>query len=151
MKVLLAIDGSTYSEAAVRGVISRPWPLHTAVRVISVAHAIPLIMDPLLVVAAAHVESLKEEQKRAIRDVGKAADDIAKGAPALQVSTQVLEGSPKKMIVEEAEHWQADLVVVASHGHGPTERFLLGSTAHEVAVHSPCSVEIVRSRRRVGA
>jgi nucleotide-binding universal stress UspA family protein len=149
MKILLAIDGSTYSEAAVREVISRPWPLHTAVRVISVAHAIPLI--PLMYGLAFHMESLKNEQERAIRDVGKAADDIAKGAPALQVSTQVLEGSPKKLIVEEAEHWQADLVVVASHGHGPTERFLLGSTAHEVAVHSPCPVEIVRSPRRVGA
>jgi len=149
MKVLLAIDGSAYSEATVKELISRSWPLQTAVRVISVAHPTPLITDPIMVLTAAHVESLKEEQQRASRDVAKVADEIAKKVPGLQVSTQVLEGSPKKMIVEEAERWGADLILVGSHGHGPVERFLLGSVAQSVAVHARCSVEIVRSQRPV--
>ncbi len=144
MKVLIAVDGSAYSEAAVKELISRSWPLHTAVRIISVAH--PTIMDLL----AADVQLLKEEQQRASRIVAKVADEIAKKAPGLQVSRQVLEGSPKKMIVEEAERWGADLILVGSHGHGPAERFLLGSVAQAVAVHAPCSVEIVRFQRPAG-
>ncbi|HVB56952.1 MAG TPA: universal stress protein, partial [Candidatus Acidoferrales bacterium] len=130
--------------------ITRSWPLQTAVRVISVAHPTPLVTDPFMVLTAAHVESLKEEHLRASGDVAKVADEIAKKAPGLQVSTQVLEGSPKKMIVEEAEHWGADLIIVGSHGHGPAERFLLGSVAQAVALHAPCSVEIVRSQRSTG-
>ena len=43
--------------------------------------------------------------------------------------------------------WGADLVVLGTHGHGPAGRFLLGSVAHSVALHAPCSVEVVRSRK----
>lgn len=146
MKILLAVDGSAHSETTVKELFSRSWPPHTAVRIISVAHGTPLITDPIMVLTATHIETLKEEEQRASRDVAKTAAEIAKNAPDLEVSTQVLEGSPKKVIVEEAKRWGADLVIVGAHGHGAAERFLLGSVAQEVAVHAPCSVEIVRTQ-----
>ena len=62
----------------------------------------------------------------------------------LQVSTEVLNGSPKRVIVEEAEAWGADLIVVGSHGYHSWERMLLGSVSQSVAAHAECSVEIVR-------
>ena len=144
MKILLAIDGSKYGEAAVRELAQRQWPAGTEVRVLSVAHPARYFPDPLLMMSATHFDSLKDEQERAARDVAAAADEIAKCAPALKVTTQVLEGSPKKVIVEEAERWKSDLIFVGSHGYGPTERFLLGSVAQAVVTHSPCSVEVVR-------
>jgi nucleotide-binding universal stress UspA family protein len=144
MKVLIAIDGSAYSQATVKELIGRPWPLHTEVRIISVAH------PTMMILLSGDVQLLKDEQERASRDVAKVAEEIAKKAPGLEVSTQVLEGSPKKMIVEEAERWGADLILVGSHGHGPAERFLLGSVAQAVAVHAPCSVEIVRRLSAAG-
>jgi len=147
MKILLAIDGSKYGEAAAKELIQRPWPSGTEVRVLSVAHPIPFIPDPVFVITAAHYDSLEKEQKRAARDVARVADEIARTVPSLRVSTQVLEGSPKKEIVEEAERWGADLIMVGSHGYGPIERFLLGSVAQAVALHAPCSVEIVRLQR----
>ncbi len=104
----------------------------------------------MLVLLSGDVQLLKDEHQRASRDVAKVAEEIANKAPGLQVSTQVLEGSPKKMIVEEAERWGADLILVGSHGHGPAERFLLGSVAQAVAVHAPCSVEIVRRLSAAG-
>lgn len=148
MKVLLAIDGSKYDRATVKELIQRPWPSGTEVRVVSVAHPIPLIREPTLGGAAAHAESLKQQQERSSNDVGKVTEEITKSVPGLKVSTQVLEGSPKKMIVEEAERWGADLIMVGSHGHGPVERFLLGSVAQAVALHASCSVEIVRLQRQ---
>ncbi len=144
MKILLAIDGSKYGEAAAQEIIRRPWPLNSEVRVLSVAHPIPFLPDPLLVLAASHYDSVENEQKRAAQDVTHVAEDISRKAPGLKVTTEVLEGSPKKMIVEEAERWGADLIMMGSHGYGPTTRFLLGSVAQAVALHAPCSVEIVR-------
>jgi nucleotide-binding universal stress UspA family protein len=95
---------------------------------------------------ACHIDSVKEENKRANRVVTEVAETIARGAPGLKVSTKVLEGTPKQLIVEEAERWQPDLIMLGSHGNGPAERFLLGSVAQSVAVYAPCSVEIVRNR-----
>lgn len=51
------------------------------------------------------------------------------------------------MILEEAEAFGADLIVVGSHGHGMLERFLLGSVSQAVALHASCSVEIVRGQK----
>jgi nucleotide-binding universal stress UspA family protein len=83
--------------------------------------------------------------------VAKAAKEIAEQASSLRVVTEVLDGSPKKVIVEEAERWGADLIVIGSHGYGPVRRFLLGSVSQAVALHAPCSVEIVRSRHLLTA
>jgi nucleotide-binding universal stress UspA family protein len=144
MKILVAVDGSKNGGASLRELLRREWPAGTEVCVLSVVHAVPLVADPVLVLAASHVQSLQEEQARAARAVAEAAEQIGKAAPKLQVSTKILEGSPKKLIVEEAERWGADLIIVGSHGHGPAGRFLLGSVAQAVAIYAPCSVEIAR-------
>jgi nucleotide-binding universal stress UspA family protein len=145
VKILLPIDGTKYGGAAVQELLQRPWPSATEVRILSVVHPGPFIPDMQGGITQEDYESLEAEQKRASRDVvAKAAGEIAKNAPGLQVTTAVLEGSPKKEIVEEAARWGADLILLGSHGHGPTARFLLGSVAQAVAIHAPCSVEIVR-------
>ena len=50
------------------------------------------------------------------------------------------------VIVDEAENWKADLIVVGSHGYTGIKKWLLGSVAQSVVSHAPCSVEVVRSR-----
>jgi nucleotide-binding universal stress UspA family protein len=62
------------------------------------------------------------------------------------VETLVREGDPGTEIIQEAESWPADLIVIGSHGHQGLKRLLLGSVAHYVTNHATCSVEIVRSR-----
>jgi nucleotide-binding universal stress UspA family protein len=146
LKILLAVDGSHYGDVAVKEVIQRTWPASTEVRVLSVAHPTPYFHDPLLVGAGTHFDSLRDEQKRASHDVAKVEDELRQQAPHLQISTKVLEGSPKEKIIEEARQWNSDLIILGSHGHGPVGPFLLGSVALEVALHAPCSVEIVRPR-----
>jgi nucleotide-binding universal stress UspA family protein len=147
LKILLATDGSAHAQAALQAVIRRPWPPRTELRILSVVHPIPFIPDPFLLGAAIHVDSVEKEEKRAARDVEEAAKHVRRHARHLRVSTAIFQGSPKKHIIEEARRWSADLVVVGAHGHGPVGRFLLGSVAHAVALHAPCSVEIVRAPR----
>ncbi|HEV2273257.1 MAG TPA: universal stress protein [Acidobacteriaceae bacterium] len=146
MKILLPIDGSINSDVVIQEVIHRPWPTETQLRIISVAQPIPQVLDPLLVGRALYIDSLAEERKRARQVVDEAARKISHGTPFLEVSTQVLDGSPKTAILEEAKDWGADLIMLGSHGYGAAVRFLLGSVAHAVALHAPYSVEIVRGR-----
>src|SRR5262245_47241290 len=57
-----------------------------------------------------------------------------------------LPGAPRTVILDEAERWGADLIVVGSHGYRAWERFLLGSVSQAVVSHAKCSVEVVRCR-----
>ena len=55
-------------------------------------------------------------------------------------------GSAASEIVDEAEKWPADLIVLGSHGYGAPKRLFLGSVALSVVSHAPCSVEVVRGK-----
>lgn len=69
-----------------------------------------------------------------------------KSAPdtGFKITGEVIQGSPKQVIVEEAESWGADLIVMGSRGLGAWNRLLLGSVSNAVVHHAKCSVEIVR-------
>ena len=52
--------------------------------------------------------------------------------------------APAHAIVDAAEEWQADLIVLGSHGRRGFDRLVLGSVSESVAMHAHCSVEVVR-------
>ena len=150
MKILLATDGSPCSEAAIEEVALRTWPGDTQVRVVSIAETpAPLIAEPHLMASGYFEEAEKLCRRQAEEAVRLAAAKLGSGRQGGPlVSTQVLKGSPKRTIVEEAESWGADLIVVGSHGYRSWERMLLGSVSQAVAAHAKCSVEIVRRKNR---
>ena len=147
MKVLLAIDGSTHSHAALTEFVTRPWPDGTEVRILTVLHApIPLLFEPTLVMAAAHMEEILALRDQAPAFVKAASDRIRHAAPGVNVTTKIVEGIPKDAIVQEAEDWGADLIVMGSHGYGRFRRMVLGSVAGAVVANAPCSVQVVRAK-----
>ena len=144
MRILLAIDGSAYSEAAVDEVASRPWPAGSGVKIISA------LEPPLAIVAEEWVppdDYLKQWERSGLEKllavISRAADRIRAGTH-LEVTTEIGRGTAKEVILDEAGRWGADLIVVGSHGYRDWQRFLLGSVSHAVAAHAKCSVEIVR-------
>lgn len=148
MKVLLAVDGSECSTNAVHEVATRPWRAGTELKILSVvARPVPFpVLDPFLVLEGARHVWMKEERERLETFVEEMRTSIhsSKEGEKLNIETEVLEGSPKEVIVDEAEKWGADLIVVGCHGYGNIKRFVLGSVSQSVALHAPCSVEIVR-------
>jgi nucleotide-binding universal stress UspA family protein len=144
LKILVATDGSPCSDRAVQSVAMRPWPADSHIEVISVVYTkIPSFPDPQLMIEAAHVQALAEDRQRAPGRVQRAERCLA-GNPGVSVTSKVLEGDPAEAILDEAERWDADLVVVGSHGYGRLKRRLLGSVSQALALHARCSVEIVR-------
>lgn len=148
MKVLLAIDGSSHSQAALEAVAIRDWPAGTEVEVLTVVHSSwPLVGDPLFTIASAHAESILEQRNEVPGLLERAVAQLHNHQPDLPVKAKTLDGPPSKVIVEEAEQWKADLIVLGSHGYGAVRRALLGSVAAAVAVEAPCAVEIIRMGR----
>jgi nucleotide-binding universal stress UspA family protein len=151
MKILLATDGSNESKAAIDELTRRPWPPGSQVCVISAAYAYPAMLDSFPLGNPAQVQLLELESQRAAADAASAAHRIRERRPDLEVFEKTALGSPSAVIVDEAESWGADLIFVGSHGRSAASRFLLGSVSNAVALHAPCSVEIVRHRPAAGA
>ncbi len=148
MKILLAVDGSPCSDLAIEEVARRPWPAGSKVKVVT-AFELPL---PQMPEALALPPSYLDEMDRSVR---KHADAVVESAlkklkPKLgdagAVDGQAIPGPPRIVILDEANSWGADLIVVGSHGYRAWERFLLGSVSLAVVSHAKCSVEVVRCR-----
>ncbi len=142
MKILVATDGSDYSDYAVNFVANQQWPEGSEMRVISV-----LEHSALESVTAGEYALKLDEMREHVRDIIKyiassAADVIA--SKSYKVSYITCEGVAAEEIINEARNWQADLIVVGTHGRRGITKFLLGSVAQRVAIHAPCSVQIVR-------
>lgn len=148
MKVLLAIDGSQHSHAALEDVAAREWPADTEIEVLTAVHSRwPLLPDPAFTMVAAHYEAVQDQQHQAPALLNAAAARVRERAPLRSVTTKVIEGVPHEVIVREAAEWGADLIVLGSHGYGPVRQALLGSVATAVAAEAPCAVEIIRAGR----
>ncbi|MEO6452687.1 MAG: universal stress protein [Ginsengibacter sp.] len=148
MKILLATDGSAHSKAMVKQFAGRTFAPNTKVRIISVYEK-PYIMyaSAMGVMNEYNEENDKIILKSAEDATENARTSLLKKNPKLFISTAAIEGYPKTVIMEEAEKFAADLIVVGSHGHGAVAGFLLGSVSQAVALHAKCSVEIVRNKK----
>lgn len=146
MKILLAVDGSAYSDAAVEEIIKRPWPPGSELKVITAAE-LPIMvgMEPWAA-SPDYFEQIGKGIRLAAQDViNRALSKLNTNADkTLKISTEIIEGSPRQVIVDEAENWHADLIVMGSRGLGAWNRLLLGSVSSGVVNHAGCSVEIVR-------
>ena len=150
MKILVATDGSTFSEAAVEAVCRIITEAEkTEVRIVS-AYEQPVMAAaaPYAIPAGFNPVLEKELHENASDAASDAVEQISRRIPALEknLSTHVLCGAPAPSIIHEAEEWGADLIVVGSHGYGFWERMFLGSVSNAVVHHAPCSVLVVRQK-----
>lgn len=146
MKVLLAVDGSAHSEEAAREVARRPWPAGTEVRVVSVVEPLYAPAAEPWGLPAGYFTEMEEIAAKKARGTVEDALSVLRegGGKGLKLSSETPRGPSKQVILEEAERWGADLIVLGSHGHGFWNRLLLGSVSLGVASAAPCSVEIVK-------
>ena len=146
MKILLAIDGSRFSDRAVQEVVHRPWPARSEIKIITVIEPMVTMMTETWVLPDNYWDGAERAaigQARATLDEAIARFKEA-ATPSLKITTETHQGYAKRIILDEAEQWGADLIILGSHGYNGFKRLLLGSVSQAVATHAKCSVEIVR-------
>jgi nucleotide-binding universal stress UspA family protein len=151
-KILLATDGTEYSNAAAAAIAALPWPLRTEVRILSVVEVVLPTMHALFeppFVESDHVHKLREEAVvRAQNAINAAAAILAPAGLAVTEALSVLLEGTKDVILQEARDWGADWIFLGSHGRHGAGRFLMGSVSESVAAQAQCSVQIVRTRAK---
>jgi nucleotide-binding universal stress UspA family protein len=145
MKIVLAIDGSSSSQAATQALALQMRPEGAEVLVLEVVEPLVYSTPPQMAQGYAPelVDRMREEVSQARNAVEGAAEILR--AKGFSVKTRVVEAEVRGGILDVAGEWQADLIVVGSHGRKGISRFMLGSVAESVARHAACSVMIVRT------
>jgi len=148
MKILLAVDGSPCSDTAVEEVACRPWPDGSTIKVLT-AYDIPAPPTPeAWAIPMTYFEEMDVQLRKQARNIVDGAIEKLKPrlSKTMALDGALLPGTPRSVILDEAEDWDADLIVLGSHGYRAWERFLLGSVSQAVVSHAKCSVEVVRCK-----
>lgn len=151
MKILIATDGSDFGKAAVDAAAVQIWEKGSEVRIISVFDPpFPIGGELYMMNTNIYEEASKAAKAAAQKFVDDSVSIIQQGINSdnITVTTDVLMGAPHRRIVEEADEWGADLIILGSHGYKMWERVLLGSVSQSVAQHAKCSVWIVRNKKK---
>jgi nucleotide-binding universal stress UspA family protein len=144
MKILLAVDTSNHSEAAVRAVLSHCRPQDTELRVLHVLQPIAFSAAPQM--SPNYTPEMEQEGSEAKVLVDRVAGQLRDAG--FRAEVVLTKGDVRETIVDMAAEWPADEIVIGSHGKGGLRRLLLGNVAEFVARHAPCSVLIARTTAR---
>lgn len=140
LRVLLAADESSGSERARALVRNLHLPTGSTIRVVRALGAEPTAVG----LPDAALEELVATVLASLQtDVTAFAEPLRQAQ--ISIESEALRGRAASMIIDAAERWAADLVVVGSHGRGAVASAILGSVAAEVVDHSPCPVLIART------
>ena len=145
MKILLAIDGSKYSEAAAQNLISAFRTQSAEVLVLQVVEPLVFSAPPQMArgYAPEMAARLQGELKQARESVLRTVESVRKAG--FKADSRVVESEVRTAILDAAAEWRADLIVLGSHGEKGLRKVLLGSVAEFVARHAHCSVLVVRT------
>lgn len=136
-RILVAHDGSKFSDKALKKAIDIASKFDSTVTVITVAPE--LYLTDLLEVDRKRIhETLIREAETVMRNVKKR----AKGAKP--VKTVIKRGNPAEEIIDTAKKMKADLIITGSYGRHGAQKFLLGSVSSKIVDHAECSVLVVK-------
>jgi nucleotide-binding universal stress UspA family protein len=146
-RILLGFDGSLDARAAVRTIASRIWPEKSAIRLLAVLD--PAILDfPLLRWSPERIAKCEADTRDWMqRQVNTAVKELR--SAGLSVTSVITTGEPKKVLLDEANGWDADCLFIGARGHNRLVHFMLGSVATAVAGRAHCSVEVIRTEKSV--
>lgn len=159
MKIFIAYDGSEPANTAIDGLRRAGLPADgVEALVMSVGEVwLPPAVDDANETFPQDVPGLKAAREHAERVMQTAKEEAQRGAervqqifPQWRVTAEAHNGSPAFELLNRAEEWQADLIVVGSHGYTALSRFVLGSVSQKILTEASTAVHIGRSSQGSG-
>ena len=146
-RILIGVDNSSDSTAAVEAVCNRNWPVGTEVGLLAVVDTVMAITPNTGEPAATKwIEVGDENNWDQVREIFEPLAQRLRSA-GLRAEVLIRRGKPADQILEEADTWGADCIFVGAKGTRGIDRLLLGSVSSAVSSRAHCSVEVVRNQR----
>ena len=148
VRLLIGVDSSSDSNAAVDAVCVRHWPRGTEVGLLVVVDTVmPLSSNPAEAAAMKWIEVGDESNWAQVREIFEPSARRIRAA-GLHAEVLIRRGNPADEILQEAHTWGADCIFVGAKGTRGIDRLLLGSVSSAVSSRAHCSVEVVRTSSR---
>jgi nucleotide-binding universal stress UspA family protein len=141
-RIMVPLDGTRFAEAALPGALSLAKRDGAALRLVRVWQPMASLID-----SADWIQQVEEWEERHREEDRRYMTEVARRlgeALGRTVSIKYLIGRPDEELARAAEEMKMDLVVMATHGHGPVSRFWLGSVADRYVRRSTVPVLLVR-------
>ena len=146
VRLLIGVDNSSDSNAAVEAVCNRHWPKGTEVGLLAVVDTVmPLTSNPSEPSAMKWIEVADESNWNQVREIFEPAAQKLRSA-GLHAEVLIRRGNPADEILQEANTWGTDCIFVGARGTRGVDRLLLGSVSSAVSARAHCSVEVVRPK-----
>ncbi len=140
-KILVPIDFSDYSKSALRYAVNFAKFFNAEITLVYVVE--PVIYPPDFSMGQIAIPTVTTEfDERAKEELNKLAKNQIPSQ--VKVSTVIKTGKPFIEIIDTAAEVNADLIIIATHGHSGVEQILFGSTAEKVVRKAPCPVLTLR-------
>ena len=147
VRILIGVDQSPDSNAAVDAVCSRKWAPGSEVGLLTVVDTVMAInADPSQPSAMKWIEVGEEKQWDQVRRIFEPTAQRLRDA-GLHAEVLIRRGNPADQMLDEADTWGADCIFVGAKGTRGIDRLLLGSISSAVSARAHCSVEVVRPKR----
>ncbi|HEY77848.1 MAG TPA: universal stress protein [Dehalococcoidia bacterium] len=152
-RVLLATDGSNYSEAVTQLLLDLPLPRRCEVIVITAlqSHLTAWVKTPTLDFQTNQelLARLQEAEEGEARKITTRSEKQLQ-ARGYRTASVVIRGGAAESILAAAKEYKPDIIALGSRGLTGIESLLLGSVAERVARYANCSVLIGRPSPKTG-
>jgi len=140
MKILVPVDGSKYSRAAIDFIGSRATLIgrNPEVELLNVQLPVP-VRAARLIGKAAVTSYYDDEAKKTFRGALSALKRAG-----LKATTAYVVGHPAEEIAKRADRDKADLILMGSHGHGALASLILGSVTRGVLARTTKPLLLLR-------
>jgi len=142
-KILIAVDNSIYAEKAAETGYELAEKFNAAVALLNIIEPIPQTADPDFVMAPVFIEMYDNSEANSHLLLSGIEQKYAKGLSTTYLTSL---DTASHGILQQAEEWGADLIVVGTHGRTGLSHFLMGSVAEHVARKAACPVLIVPNK-----
>jgi len=144
-RILVAIDGSSTSDRALQEAIALAKDQKAELRLVHVVDRAPLAPDYIELVDESEIDKIFTEAGQKVVADGLAQTKAA-GITATSTLLQTVAERVANVIIDEAKHWPADLIIVGTHGRHGIGHFFLGSVAEGVSRNAAMPVLLIRSQ-----
>jgi len=146
-RVLVALDGSRFSETMLRFVLEIAGPLAMTVLLLRVVEPLtPMIADDIYRPTREDVEARRHDAEEYLAPIA-----AALRARGVKTAWQVRHGRPAEEILAAAADSGVDMIAMATHGRTGVGRLLFGSVAEAVLRRATVPVFLMRAADAVAA